>query len=307
MIVILFSLIGAKRLTPSRAEMGEDEYPDMREIWAYGKGKTKVVIIPISGAIFMEDDDGLFFKSNTASVALKSIRRATNDPKVKALLLSINSGGGGITASDMIYKALLDFKAKDKNRKIVALFGDIAASGAYYIAMAADYIVAHPTSITGSIGVLMQTINIKGLGEKIGVKSVVIKSGRNKDILNPFEDLSEEQRNLLQSVIDELYERFVNVVSNGRHLSPEAIREIADGRIFTSSTALKLSLIDSIGYEKDAINKLTEMLGVTEVSVYRYEERISWFSFLRNWQHGFEPGALIPLHTPARFLYLWQP
>lgn len=307
MLFILVSFIGAIRLTPPRTEMGEDEYPDMKEVWAYGKGKTKVVLIPISGSIFMEDDEGLFFKRSAASVVIKSIRRATNDPKVKAIILAINSGGGSITASDIIYKALLDFRTKDKNRKIVALFGDIAASGAYYIAMAADYIIAHPTSITGSIGVLMQTINIKGLGEKIGVKSVVIKSGSNKDMFNPFEELSEEQVNLLQGVINELYERFVNIVSTGRHLSAESVRKIADGRIFTASNALSLSLIDNIGYEQDSINKLTEMLGVDAVSVYRYEERVSWMSFLRNWQSGFEPGSLLPMHTTTRFLYLWHP
>ena len=142
--------------------------------------------------------------ASSASAALRAIKRATHDPDVEGILLEVDSGGGGITASDILYESLQEFRDADTDRVVVAIFGDVAASGAYYISLAADHIIAHPTTITGSIGVLMQSINARQLGEKIGVHDVTIKSGKNKDILNPLQDLTEEQRALLQGIVDDL-------------------------------------------------------------------------------------------------------
>lgn len=308
LIAVGTALVGMSLNRPTASRrMGKDEYPVLKEIWSYGSGDTKVIRIPLQGMIFLGGDNGLFSSiANSSVIALKSIRRATHDPDVRAIILEIDSGGGGITASDIIYKALLDFKAAAKKRKVIAVFGDTAASGAYYIAVASDHIVAHPTTITGSIGVLMQTLNVRGLGEKIGVKDVTIKSGKNKDILNPFGELTEEQKAMLQGVVDEFYERFISLVVDGRNLSEEAVRELADGRIFTASSALKLGLIDQIGYWEDALIEAARLLGVDDIKVYRYQEEFSFSDVLKGFQMWNPASGLLRKASHTRLLYLWQ-
>ena len=293
---------------PRRRQAGIDEQPHFREVWAGGSGETKVVRIPLRGMILL-DEDGLFFPSGAGSsvVALRSIARATADPDVSAIILDIDSGGGGITASDILYRALQDFKTSADGRKVVALYCDVAASGAYYVSLAADHIVAHPTTITGSIGVLMQTLNIRGLADKVGIKDVTIKSGPNKDILNPFDDLTPEQRTMLQEVIDEMYARFVKLVAANRALDEEHVRKVADGRIMTAARAREYGLIDEIGYWKDAAAKTAELLGVQNVRVYRYEQEFSFASFLKASRQAPSPDMLLRKLTTTRFLYLWQP
>ena len=212
--------------------------------------------------------------------AAMSIRTAMQDPAVKAIILVVNSPGGGITASDVIYNELLKFKKSDPSRKIVALFGDLAASGGYYVACAADRVVAHPTTITGSIGVLISTLNVKGLGEKIGIKDVTIASGENKDMLNPFKDLTETQQKLLQATVDEMYKRFVRIVAEGRHLSEDEVTKVADGRILTAPQALESKLIDRIGYWDDAMEETRHLLKVRAVKVVRYREPFSFSFFM---------------------------
>lgn len=286
--------------------MGVDEYPDFEEVWAYGSGDTKVVCIPLQGIIMMGDDGGGFFSSiSSTEMALLSIRRATNDEDVRAIILRVDSGGGGITASDIIYKALLDFKEKEPERCVVAVFGDVAASGAYYVSLAADSIVAHPTTITGSIGVLIQSLNAVELGQKIGIKDITIKSGKNKDILNPLGDFTEEQRLLLQGLVDELHSRFVRLVSEGRGIPLDAVRTLADGRIYSASQALDMGLVDQIGYWEDGMEKTASILGVDSVRVYRYEQGFSissMFKSARNWN---PVDSLLYRAKQPRLLYLW--
>ncbi|MCK5850095.1 MAG: signal peptide peptidase SppA [Kiritimatiellae bacterium] len=287
--------------------MGKDECPKMKETWSYGTGNTKVIRIPLRGMIVLGGNKQLF-QSNTGSAdsVLKAIHRATHDPDVRAIIMDIDSGGGGITASDILYKALLNFKAKEKDRKVISIFGDVSASGAYYIAMASDYIMAHPTSITGSIGVLIQTLDMRGLGEKIGIKSRTIKSGKNKDILNPFEELTEEQRAILQGIVDELQNRFVSVVAKGRNQTEETVRKIADGRILSASQALDLELIDQIGYWNDSMTITASLLAVDNIKVYSYEEEFS-LSALFNGDIKWSPvSSLYHQLSQTRLLYLWQ-
>jgi len=284
---------------------GEDECPSLREYWAWGHGKTKVVVIPLKGLILLDANDGRFF--GAASSTMRAIRRATRDEKVRAIILQIDSGGGGITASDMLCQALQEFRAAQEGRKVIAIFEDVAASGAYYVALAADYILAHPTSITGSLGVLIQSFNIRELGEKIGVKDVTVKSGTNKDILNPFRDLTDEQRQMLQGIVDELHNRFIKLVAERRNLPEDEVRSIADGRIFTASTALERGLVDEIGYWNDAVKRTADLLNVDEVKIYRYEERFSLVSLLRAANPWGPIQSLISDAGRPRLLYLWQP
>jgi len=306
---LVFAAINAAVRRPARhLSMGADEYPYFREVWSCGAGDVKVVGISLQGMILL-DEERSFFPSmpGSAQTALRSIRRATHDPDVRAIILSIDSGGGGITASDVIYKALLDFKAKGtRDRKVIAVLGDVAASGAYYVALGADHIVAHPTTITGSIGVLMQTLNVRELGQKIGVKDVTIKSGKDKDILNPLRELTEEQRAMLQSLVDELQDRFLSLVVEGRQLKGRAVSEIAGGQVFTASKALDLGLIDEVGYWDDAVSRTAELLVVDGVKVYRYESEFSLsalFGACRKW----DPlEALLYRISRTRLLYLWH-
>lgn len=300
-------LVGRTVTLPSHSGLGQDEAPDLKEVWSWGAGDTKVVVIPLKGVIFLDHDgDWLNSAAGTASSALLAIRRATHDEDVKAIILDVDSGGGGITASDILYKALLDFREAQDDRKIVAVFHDVAASGAYYVALAADYIVAAPTTITGSIGVLIQSFNVRELAQKVGVKDVTIKSGENKDILNPFNDLTETQKLMLQGIVDELYSRFVTLVSEGRGIPEDEVRQFADGRIFTATAAVDLGLVDEIGYWEDAVQKAADLLGVDEVKVYRYEERLSLSSLFRAAAKWNPASALFSKLSGTRLMYLWQ-
>jgi protease-4 len=258
-------------------DMGEDDFPDMLETWSSGQGNAKVVRIPLEGMIMLGGDS---WYAGNADTVLRSIRRATHDPEVEGLILEINSGGGGITDSDIIYKALLDFKAAQEGRAVVSLMGDVAASGAYYIALASDRILAHPTTLTGSIGVIMQSYNIKELAAKLGVQDVTIKSGANKDLLNPFQEVKAEQRELLQQVISAMHERFVALVAENRKLPKETVAPLADGRVFVAEEALRNKLIDGIGYNADAQKTVAELLGADSVQVYRYNEHVTLMDFL---------------------------
>jgi protease-4 len=287
--------------------LGEDECPVLSEVWSSGRGEVKVVRIPLTGFIFL-DDPGAVSEPGSAEAALRAIRRATHDEAVEGILLEIDSGGGGITASDVLYKALLDFKAADDGRVIVALLGDVAASGAYYVALAADVVVAHPTSLTGSIGVIVQSYNIRELARKLGIEDVTIKSGANKDLLNPFRELSPEQRDMLQKLVDGLHRRFVRLVAESRSIEEEDVRKLADGRIFLADEAMDLRLVDALGYTADAERTVADLLKVDAVHVVRYEEERSLFDLLRVRRGGFglRLRNLLNEHE-TRLLYQWSP
>jgi protease-4 len=284
---------------------GQDAYPPFSEIWSEGHGENKVVRIPISGMILLGQDPSIFGGLNTTDLALQSIKRATLDPDVKALIIEVDSGGGGITASDIIYHHLMQFKAHDPTRKVVVICGDMAASGAYYISLAADRILAHPTTLTGSIGVIIQSINIKELAEEYGIRDITIKSGENKDLLNPFGDMPEEQLALLQHVVDDMHGRFVGLVAESRGIELQTVEALADGRIYTASQALEYGLIDGIGYWQDAISVTKELLNVQDIIIYRYEPSFSWRQLLRASTQLTPRAWLDAIQTP-RLRYQWK-
>ena len=289
-------------------DMGVDQYPALNEVWSYGEGDTKVVTIPLHGLILLDGNESWMGPvAGSADMALQSIHRATHDPEVRALILQIDSPGGGITASDVIYDAILAFKQHQEGRVVIALFGDVAASGAYYIAMAADYILAHPTTITGSIGVLMQSINAHELAMKIGIQDVTIKSGPNKDLLNPLAPTNAAQTAILQDLVNGMYVRFVNLVADRRDLPVETVRTLADGRVFAADQAAAVGLIDGIGYWSDAVNQAAEWLNTDAVKVYRYEPSFSFSSFLRAAQPQNPLSAWLRTRDDTRLMYLWNP
>ena len=264
------------KLDEGDGEAGVDEYPFFNEVWSCGAGETgaaKVVRIPLRDEIFFEEGR---LKASAASLAMQMIRRATLDEDGRAIIIEIDSPGGGITASDMLWKGLCEFRDADTNRVVVAVMEDICASGGYYVASAADAIVAHPTTITGSIGVIISSINIKELADRIGIKDVSIASGENKQMLHPMRDLTDEQYAMLKASVDSLNKRFVQIVAEGRGMTTEEVGKIADGRVFLADEALSLGLIDSIGYFDDALDDLRELRGVDLLHVMRYERKTSF-------------------------------
>ncbi len=193
---------------------------------------------------------------------VKKIERLRRDRSVKALVLRVDSPGGSVGASQEIYRALERFRAEGK--PVVISMGNVAASGGYYVTAPADFIYANPGTITGSIGVIIQHVAYRELMEKIGIKATAIKTGKFKDTLNPFRDLTPEEKKYLKETISEAYEQFLEAILRYRKgkISEEQLREIADGRVFTGERALELGLVDGLGGLQDAVDKARELAGV---------------------------------------------
>jgi protease-4 len=284
-----------------------------------GKGEDKVLLVDISGFISAQAGKGMVPTPSMVARVKEELRRAAGNKAIKAVVLRINSPGGTITGSDIIYHELLRYKEKTGN-KVIASIGSVGASGAYYISMAADKVLANPTAVTGSIGVIMVHVNVQGLMEKIGVEAESIKSGENKDLGSPVKPLSPGGRKILQGVIDNMQGRFLKVISDGRpRLSLGKIRKLADGRIYTADEALKFGLIDQIAYLDEAIEVAKSEAGIDEAKVifyrrpHEYTDNIYSKSFLglRSTLSplsilGFQAGHPLEGGSP-NFLYLWMP
>ena len=287
---------------------GEDEFPQFAEVHSYGSGETKVVRVAFSGIMTRQLDGGWLGTSDPVEDAIRQIRAARQDESVAGLLLQLDTPGGEVTSADEIHRELTLFKQSRADRKIVALVQDMAASGGYYVAVPADRIVAQPTALVGSIGVILQTLNVQGLGEKLGVTDTTIKSGRNKDLLNPFQPVDPEHVRLLQASIDAMHDRFVSLVAAGRSLPKEHVLPLADGRLFTADEALAHQLVDSIGYWEDAMAAAAELLGAGEVLVVSYQTEKSFVDRLLGIRAPLQNlhGLLSSSHVPRR-QYLWRP
>ncbi|MFA7369097.1 MAG: signal peptide peptidase SppA [Kiritimatiellales bacterium] len=283
-----------------------DEAPELEETWSCGSGNVKVARIPLDGVIMRTEEDGLFTaRSDMVAGILTQVRAAERDPDMRAIILEVNSPGGGVTPSDEIYNALRGFRNSRPERRVVVFIRDLGASGAYYAAMAGNFIIAEPTAVVGSIGVIMQTMNFQGLSEKIGITDVTIKSGANKDMLNPFQPVNTNQVALLQKLIDGMQARFSGIVVESRKLDRAAAPELFDGRIFSATDALNKGLIDEIGYWNDAVARTARLLNTGALRVIRYEPQRTFFEQLIE---GKSPVVLpnLKLSSP-QFLYLWKP
>ncbi|MEE9367878.1 MAG: signal peptide peptidase SppA [Pontiella sp.] len=288
----------------SGADYPQDETPYYDEVWSYGSREgTKVVRIALTGVIMRGGNDTLFgYEPDMVEVLLSQIRAATIDEEVKAIILEVDSPGGAVTPSDEIYAALEQFKQDDEDRLIMVFIRDLGASGAYYAAMAGDYIMAEPTAIVGSVGVIMQTLNMKELGVKLGLSSVTIASGENKDMLNPFEDVDPQHIAMLQELVDSMQDRFASIVETSRGLES---RELLDGRVFNVKQAMKYGLIDGVGYWQNAVDELKFQMNVEELYIVRYYEQQGFWDNLMSSKIPSLPG-LSALHSP-RLMYLWKP
>lgn len=216
-----------------------------------------VAVIRLDGTITSGPQDYFTTRGITPGRVRSLLDRAAANSSVKAVVVRVNSPGGSVVASDEIYQALLAFE-----KPVVISMGDTAASGGYYISCGGDHVMAHPDTLTGSIGVISQFLNVEELMDKVGVDAVVITSGPRKDIGSPFREMTEEEKKLWEKIIDQVYEDFVEVVAEARDLPLEDVRELANGSIYTGQQALDLGLVDSVGAREDAINKAAELGGI---------------------------------------------
>ncbi len=223
------------------------------------------------------------------------------DSSIKAIVLRIDSPGGAVAPSQEIYEEVRKAAVK---KKIVVSMGSVAASGGYYIASAATRIVANPGTLTGSIGVIMEIPNLSGLMNKVGVKTEVIKSGKHKDMASVFRGIGTEEREILQSALDNVHEQFIRAVSEGRKMLIDDVRKIADGRIFTGEQARKAGLVDDLGNLEDAVKTAAKLAGIKgEPELVTKKERFSLANLLR----GSMPKELTDLFPSVKVKYLFAP
>jgi len=293
----------------------ERERP-LEETAVEGEGRDKVLLLDLSGAITdapTKHAFGLIEEESTVARVQSELKKAAKDARVRALVLRINSPGGGVTASDDVYTEIVRFK-RELKIPVVAALGDLAASGGYYVACAADALVAHPTTVTGSIGVILVNLNLEGLLGKIGVRNETFKAGEHKDLLSPLRGATPEERRIVQSILDSLHARFVSVVRESRpKLDAGRITELTDGRIFDASQALDAGLVDGIGSLRDAVALAQKAAGLEKARVVMYRRADERRENLYSRADGPAQVNLLALDLAAvagdgpRFMYLWAP
>jgi protease-4 len=224
--------------------------------------KDGVGWVTVRGPIY-SSESGKPWEKGSEQIA-RRIESLAETKGVKSIVLDINSPGGSVGAVQEIYSRILRVKKEHPNLKFVALFGDVAASGGYYLASACDLIVAHPGSLTGSIGVIFEVTNMEGLFAKVGFKMDPIKSGKHKDIGSPGRAMTPEERKIMQDLIDDAYAGFVQAVVDGRHLPTERVKELADGRIYSGNQAKLNGLVDQLGDSHDALMLAAKMGGIKD-------------------------------------------
>ena len=252
-------------------------------------GEERIALVRIEGPIL------------DSRLTVDELETYARDPLVKAIVLRIDSPGGGVAASQEIYNAVKRVR-REKQKTVVASMGTVAASGGYYVAVASDRILANPGTLTGSIGVIMQLANFEELLDKIGVKNVVIKSGRYKDVGSPFHMMSEEERTLLESVMEDVHRQFVEAVAEGRTLDVADVEPLADGRVLTGRQAKDELLIDDLGDLQDAVRLAAEMTGLKgSPPVVETPRRFS----IREWlvESVFGNTPALPLQTGMPLMY----
>jgi protease-4 len=285
------------------------------ETVVHGELGSKILLVQIDGVISEEPEGTTFFSQGESRVARlrEELDKAREDDDIRALLVRINSPGGTVTASDILYREILRFK-EEQGVPVVAHLMGIAASGGYYAAMAADHLIAQPTAVTGSIGVIFGSVNLAGLMEKVGVENQTLVSGPYKDAGSILRKMTPDERAQLQSVLDDMYERFLSVVQRGRpELAADVITRLADGRIYSANQALEHGLVDELGDLTDAVAATERAAGLDAARVVTYhrprEYRKNLYS-VESAADGFALGwrpewrSLLP--SPA-FLYLWTP
>jgi protease IV len=247
------------------------------EEWVAGDGPAVIAVVPVEGTIAPADNTlGGTQPTTTPEGLADALRQAAQDTSVVAVVLEINSPGGGVTASDEMHQSIMDFK-ENTGKPVVVSMGDTAASGGYYISTAADRIVAHETTLTGSLGVIIPLNNYAEAANKYGIKQVVIKSGKYKDMGSAFREMTPDERGIYQSIVNQDYSEFVDVISEGRGIPEERVREIADGRIYSGVQARGLGLVDSFGNLDEASATAARLAGAKDTTLVRYVQEPTLF------------------------------
>lgn len=316
MLTLLFLVTGCGGL---KINIGtESRKEPLKEFTLEGKEKGKVLIVPIRG--FLSDSPRKGFLRERASIVeevVSQLRMAEKDEEIKAVLLEINSPGGSTTASDILYHEIVAFKERTKT-KIVAALMDVATSGGYYIALPADRVVAHPTTITGSVGVIFVVPKVNGLMNKLGLAVEVNKSGSEKDIGSPFRPSTPEEQRILQELTDNLGKRFLSLVAKHRPIDSKDLMNVSTARIYLAQEAMQLKLIDNMGYLNDALSEAKVLAGLSKeakVVVYRRSEYPNDNIYNTSGaRYGEASLSLIDLNLPdiipdlnPGFYYLWAP
>ena len=295
---LLLLIWGSRSTASSKLSFVTQTVPDLDETVVTGGSSTeKIALLPIRGVI-TSGAIGSAGESMVEDFKL-ALRQAVNDKAVKAIVLAIDSPGGEVTAADTIYQAVV--KAREK-KPIVIYMGSMAASGGYYIACGGSFLMASDTSITGSIGVIIETLNYQQLLGKIGVEAVVFKSGKFKDILSGSRPMTQDEKDFVQRMVMQTYDKFVGIVAKERKIPEDYLRQnIADGRIVSGRDALEQKLINGIGQIEDAYEKARQLGKAPGASVVRYEGRMKFGKLLRFFGTGSE-HAQIQLNLTESFL-----
>lgn len=282
-------------------------------------GSDKIAMIDVSGMLMDAVGPHLLAPGeNPIGRFVESLQRARDDGRVKAIIVRINSPGGTVTASDVMYRELQHFKA-ESGKPVVVLMGDVAASGGYYLSCAGDEIIAHPTTITGSIGVIIQTINFSEGMRRIGIRADAITSGPNKAMGSPFEPMPEEHRELLQGIVNEFYAQFVSIVTTNRPALDDEARESAtDGRVVTGVRAKEIGLVDDVGDLHDAFEAAKRRANISAARLVKYHRPLEFVGSAyaeapTTPATGTQVNLMqVNLDSPLMgaqtgFLYLWDP
>jgi len=314
LIASLFFLAGCVRVdVPLLQPMRE-----FHERTIEGEGRAKLLLIDITGFISeKESSGGVREKPSMVAEVKEELQKAEKDEDIAGVIIRINSPGGTVAASDLIYHELVQFKDHRKIPVYACITG-IGASGAYYIAAAADEIDAHPTAITGSIGVLVLRFNVEGLMTKIGVKEHTEKSGAMKDFLSPFRPATPAEEKVIRDIISSLYQRFLSVVlaRPGTPLTRAELEKLADGRIFTAEQAAATRLIDRVAYLDETVAAMKKKLNLKEARVVTYHRPASYRGTIYSGSIPETPQVFnlininadgLDLLTSTDFLYLWEP
>lgn len=250
----------------------------------------RVAVIDVTGLIINAPKPGLIQRGeNPISELHEKLRAAASDTKVKAVVLRLNTPGGGVTASDIMYREVVRFR-EETGKPVVVLMMDVTASGGYYVACAADRIVTYPTSVVGSIGVIVQTISVKPALSKIGVQTEALTSGKNKEAGSPLSTLTDDHRRVLQGLVDDFYKRFVDVVREARPDIPEdQFEDLTDGRVVGGEQAAAVGLADRVGDIRDAHALAEELAGIDHSDLIVYH---------RHMQYVGSPYAFTPAPSP---------
>jgi protease-4 len=291
----------------------------LQELTIQGETDEKVLVISISGIISTSPNQS-FLRTMPSMVqeTVSQLKKAEKDDKIKSVLIKVDSPGGTVTAGDMLYHEIMAYKEKTGVKIVVSMLGT-AASGGYYVSLPADTIMAHPTSITGSVGVIIMQPDVSGLMDKIGVDMRVSKSGNQKDMGSPFRAATPEEEELLKNVTDDLAARFLGLVQKHRGIDEPVLSEVASAKVYLAEDAQKLGLIDDIGYLDDALEEARNIAGLPEnakVVAYRrtkYPDD-NLYNSATSYQGGSGvslidvgvPGAEVTSLSPGLY-YLWAP